>query len=109
MSQPQITLINAGDGKSFPQKGQTVTAHYHGTLDNGKKFDSSYDRGKPFQFKLGMGQVIKCWDLTVAQMSIGQKVAVKCPSDIAYGPRGIPGVIPGGATLNFDIELLGYE
>lgn len=109
MEQPSITQIKAGDGVSFPQKGQTVTAHYHGTFLDGSVFDSSVQRNKPFQFKLGIGQVIKCWDLTVAGMSIGQKVNVKCPPSIAYGERGAGGVIPPNATLSFDIELLGYQ
>ena len=108
-NQPQITTIKNGDGVNFPQRGQTVTAHYHGTFTDGRVFDSSVQRNKPFQFKLGIGQVIKCWDLTVASMSKGQKVKVLCPSAIAYGSRGAGGLIPPNTDLNFEIELLGFN
>lgn len=108
-NQPEITTLTAGDGVSKPQTGQTVTAHYHGTFLNGSVFDSSVQRNKPFQFKLGLGQVIKCWDFTVAQMTKGQKVRVKCPSATAYGSRGAGNVIPPNTDLMFEIELLGYQ
>lgn len=107
--QPEITTMTPGDGVSRPSQGQKVTAHYHGTLLNGTVFDSSVTRGRPFQFTLGVGQVIKCWDFTVAQMTKGQKVKVKCPSHTAYGSRGAGNIIPPNADLIFEIELLGYE
>ncbi len=73
----KIEVIASGDGKTFPQKGQKVEVHYVGTLENGTKFDSSRDRGKPFVFKIGLGQVIKGWDEGVAQMSKGQNGYLK--------------------------------
>lgn len=96
-------------GKTFPQKGQTVVVHYTGTLTDGKKFDSSKDRGKPFEFKIGMSQVIKGWDEGVMTMSVGEKAILTCSPDYAYGPSGVGGVIPPNATLIFEVELLGMK
>ncbi|KAG0165360.1 FK506-binding protein 1 [Apophysomyces sp. BC1034] len=101
-----IDTTAAGDGINFPKKGDTVTIHYVGTLPNGTKFDSSRDRGQPFQTKIGVGRVIKGWDEGVPQLSIGQKAKLTCSPDYAYGPRGVPGVIPANATLIFEVELL---
>ena len=101
-----IETIQAGDGKTFPQKGQEVHVHYTGTLTDGKVFDSSRTRGDPFTFTLGMGQVIRGWDEGVAQLSLGQRANLTCTPDFAYGPRGYPGAIPPNATLVFDVELL---
>lgn len=102
-----IETIRPGDGKSFPQKGQTVSVHYVGTLVSGTKFDSSRDRGSPFRFKIGAGEVIRGWDEGVAQMSLGQLAKLTCTPDYAYGSRGYPPVIPANATLIFEVELLG--
>lgn len=77
-------------------------------MTDGKKFDSSRDRGKPFQFTLGGGEVIKGWDEGVAQMTKGEKSLLTCTPDYAYGPRGYPPVIPPNATLVFEVELLGW-
>jgi FKBP-type peptidyl-prolyl cis-trans isomerase len=101
-----IEVVTAGDGKTFPQKGQTVTVHYTGTLTNGSKFDSSRDRGAPFQFKIGMKQVIRGWDEGVAQMSVGERANLTCTPDYAFGAGGHPPVIPQNATLIFDVELI---
>jgi FKBP-type peptidyl-prolyl cis-trans isomerase len=101
-----IETVTPGDGKSFPQPGQQVHVHYTGTLTDGSKFDSSRDRGKPFLFTIGQGQVIKGWDEGVAQMSVGQRANLTCTPDYAYGPRGFPPVIPENATLAFDVELI---
>uniref|UniRef100_A0A3P9PFH8 peptidylprolyl isomerase n=1 Tax=Poecilia reticulata TaxID=8081 RepID=A0A3P9PFH8_POERE len=77
-----------------------------GTLTNGKKFDSSRDRGEPFTFKLGAGEVIRGWDEGVAQMSVGQLAKLTCSPDYAYGSRGYPPIIPANSTLIFEVELL---
>ena len=89
--------------------GKTVNVHYTGWLENGKKFDSSVDRGQPFSFPLGAGRVIKGWDEGVQGMKVGGKRKLTIPSDLGYGSRGAGGVIPANATLIFDVELLGVR
>ena len=101
-----------GTGAS-PQKGQRCTMHYTGWLYNngakGAKFDSSVDRGQPFEFAIGVGQVIKGWDEGVASMKVGGKRTLIIPPELGYGARGAGGVIPPNATLMFDVELLGVK
>ena len=99
--------IKPGDGTTFPQKGDRLTMHYTGTLaDGGKQFDSSVSRGTPFQFVIGIGQVIEGWDQGVIQMSLGEKAILKITSDFGYGAEGAPGAIPPNADLYFEVELL---
>ena len=86
--------------------GANVTVHYRGTLTNGNQFDASYDRGQPFTFLLGAGQVIKGWDQGVAGMKVGGKRRLTIPPHLGYGARGAGGVIPPNATLVFEVELL---
>uniref|UniRef100_A0A8C6LBE8 peptidylprolyl isomerase n=1 Tax=Nothobranchius furzeri TaxID=105023 RepID=A0A8C6LBE8_NOTFU len=105
----EVETLRPGDGQHFPPRGRTVVVHYVGTLTNGKKFDSSRDRGEPFQFKLGAGEVIRGWDEGVAQMSLGQVARLTVSPDYAYGSRGYPPVIPPNSTLIFEVELLKFQ
>ncbi|MBW4054196.1 MAG: FKBP-type peptidyl-prolyl cis-trans isomerase [Proteobacteria bacterium] len=97
--------IVVGKGAS-PTAGKQVTVHYTGTLENGKKFDSSVDRHQPFSFTIGVGQVIPGWDEGVMTMKVGGKRKLIIPAKLGYGSRGAGGVIPPNATLLFDVELL---
>ncbi|MBF2058544.1 MAG: FKBP-type peptidyl-prolyl cis-trans isomerase [Cyanobacterium sp. T60_A2020_053] len=120
LSQAQTTATGlmyletqAGEGE-FPTRGQKVTVHYTGYLaeegfKRGKKFDSSKDRGQPFSFTIGVGQVIKGWDEGVAKMNVGSNATLIIPPDLGYGARGAGGAIPPNATLIFDVELLGIK
>ncbi|MBR8834100.1 MAG: FKBP-type peptidyl-prolyl cis-trans isomerase [Stigonema ocellatum SAG 48.90 = DSM 106950] len=101
----KYTDIKEGTGVT-PQPGQTVEVHYVGTLENGKKFDSSRDRGEPFKFKLGAGQVIKGWDEGISTIKVGGQRKLIIPPELGYGSRGAGGVIPPNATLIFEVELL---
>jgi peptidylprolyl isomerase len=108
----QIIDTNPGTGAS-PRQGQTAVVHYTGWLyengAKGKKFDSSVDRGQPFEFPVGQGRVIKGWDEGVATMKIGGKRTLIIPASLGYGARGAGGTIPPNATRMFDVELLGVK
>ena len=101
----QYTDLVVGTGESA-RVGATAVVHYTGWLADGTKFDSSLDRGDPFNFVLGQGQVIKGWDEGVASMRVGGKRKLTIPPELGYGERGAGQVIPAGATLVFEVELL---
>ncbi len=105
----EYEIIKEGTGAT-PSVGQTVTVHYTGWLDEngkpGRKFDSSVDRGQPFRFTIGVGQVIKGWDEGVLNMKVGEKRRLIIPANLGYGARGAGAVIPPNATLIFDVELI---
>jgi len=100
--------LEEGTGAT-PKPGQKVEVHYTGTLENGTKFDSSRDRGKPFEFNIGTGQVIKGWDEGLSTMKVGGRRQLIIPAELGYGSRGAGGMIPPNATLLFDVELLGVK
>ena len=114
---PQLTKTASGLGYvdlvegtgPQPKTGQSVRVHYTGWLENGKKFDSSHDRREPLVFDVGRGQVIKGWDEGVGTMKVGGKRKLVIPASLGYGNQGAGGVIPPGATLIFEVELLGIE
>lgn len=100
-----MEFLAYGDGP-VAQAGQIVSAHYTGWLTNGQKFDSSVDRNEPFEVAAGVGQVIQGWDVALLRMRVGDKVKVTIPPEMGYGASGAGGVIPGNATLVFEMELL---
>ena len=100
-----VETLKAGEGAEA-KAGERVTVHYVGTLTDGKKFDSSRDRGKGFKFTLGRGEVIQGWDKGVAGMRVGELRKLTIPSQMGYGARGFPPTIPPDATLVFEVELL---
>eukprot|EP00930_Biecheleria_cincta_P075222 TRINITY_DN62392_c0_g1_i1.p1 TRINITY_DN62392_c0_g1~~TRINITY_DN62392_c0_g1_i1.p1 ORF type:complete len:305 (+),score=47.51 TRINITY_DN62392_c0_g1_i1:80-994(+) len=102
-----VETVTPGDGKTFPNPGDKLSMHYTGTLaSNSAQFDSSRDRGEPFQFQIGVGQVIQGWDKGVMKMSLGERATLRIPSAMGYGARGAGSAIPPNADLVFDVELL---
>ncbi|EFX74650.1 hypothetical protein DAPPUDRAFT_231271 [Daphnia pulex] len=102
-----ISVPDACESKS--KNGDILSMHYTGTLLDGTKFDSSLDRNQPFQFQIGAGQVIKGWDQGLLDMCIGEKRKLTIPAELGYGDKGAGNIIPGGATLLFDVELMGIN
>ncbi|MCX7023750.1 MAG: FKBP-type peptidyl-prolyl cis-trans isomerase [Spirochaetes bacterium] len=100
----RFRILEAGSG-ARPTKGALVTVEYKGMLTDGRIFDRSDLNGKPFEFELGTGQVIPGWDLAIQEMRLGEKRVVAIPPELAYGPVGMPGVIPGNAFLVFEMKL----
>lgn len=102
-----VETVTPGDGQMFPKPGDKLSMHYTGTLaSTGVQFDSSRDRGQPFDFQIGVGQVIPGWDKGVMKMSLGERATLRIPSAMGYGPRGAGSDIPPDADLVFDVELL---
>ncbi|KAJ7295553.1 hypothetical protein O6H91_14G016500 [Diphasiastrum complanatum] len=101
-------LVRSGEGWETPDSGDEVQVHYTGTLLDGTKFDSSFDRGEPFTFKLGQGQVIKGWDEGISTMKKGERAIFTTPPELAYGDAGAPPSIPPKSTLKFDVELISW-
>jgi peptidylprolyl isomerase len=101
----KIVTLRKGMGRQ-PKKGEIAAVHYTGTLRDGTKFDSSRDRGQPFEFAVGEGQVIRGWDEGIARLHVGERARLIIPSDLAYGDAGAPPVIPPKAELTFDVELI---
>jgi FKBP-type peptidyl-prolyl cis-trans isomerase len=104
----KVEILTQGSGATA-KSGDTVTVNYVGTLQDGTKFDSSIDRGQPFEFTLGQNSVIQGWELGVAGMKVGEKRKLTIPPELGYGSQGAGGVIPPNATLLFEIDLLGIN
>lgn len=102
----EIQRLRDGDGKTYPKQGHLVKVHYTGSLPDGRVFDSSVSKGRPFQFQIGLGKVIKGWDKGVSKMTKGEKAKLVIPPELGYGANGVPGRIPPNSTLIFDVELL---
>ena len=100
--------MNEGTGPLVPQ-GSMVKVHYTGKFTDGRVFDSSVSRGKPLEFKVGVGQVIRGWDEGICALQKGQKAILTCPPEYAYGAAGAGGVIPPNATLTFEVEVIDFK
>lgn len=109
MSQIHMETLRDSNSNDQPKIGDTVTVHYIGKLENGNVFDSSHKRGRPFQFKIGVGQVIRGWDEGVMNMKLGQSCRLFIPPHLGYGVQGAGNVIPPNSSLTFDVDLLGIN
>lgn len=110
ISDEKLKIEDLKEGKGDEvHGGDYISINYIGTLEDGKKFDSSYDRGTPFKTRIGVGEVIEGWDMGVIGMKVGGKRKLTIPSKLAYGESGIPGVIPPRATLIFEVELVSID
>lgn len=105
----KIETTQEGTGEVKTKAGDTISVHYTGKLENGTKFDSSVDRGTPFEFQIGAGMVIAGWEKGLLDMKVGEKRTLTIPSEMGYGAQGAGGVIPPNATLIFDVELMGIK
>ena len=105
----KIEVLQEGDGETVTKKGDTISVHYTGTLEDGTKFDSSIDRGEPFLFTIGAGQVIQGWEQGTLDMKVGEKRKLTIPAELGYGSSGAGNLIPPNATIIFDIELMGIQ
>lgn len=105
----EIKTTQEGTGDRVVKAGDTITVNYTGKLEDGTKFDSSYDRNQPFSFQIGQGMVIQGWDQGLLGMKVGEKRTLTIPANMGYGASGVPGVIPPNATLVFDTELVSIK
>lgn len=104
-----IKVIQEGTGERMTRSGDTIAVHYTGKLTDGTKFDSSVDRGTPFEFTIGKGMVIQGWDQGLLDMKVGEKRTLTIPAEMGYGARGAGSAIPPNATLIFDVELVSIK
>ena len=105
----KIEITQEGTGDKVTKSGDTISVHYTGKLEDGTKFDSSVDRGEPFEFKIGAGMVIQGWEQGLLDMKVGEKRTLTIPSEMGYGAQGAGGIIPPDATLIFEVELMGIK
>lgn len=105
----EIKVTQEGSGDQVVKNGDTISVHYTGKLTDGTKFDSSVDRGTPFEFKIGEGMVIEGWEKGFLDMKVGEKRTLTIPPEMGYGSRGAGGTIPPNATLIFDVELIAIK
>lgn len=105
----KIETTQEGTGDKVTKSGDTISVHYTGKLEDGTKFDSSVDRGTPFDFTIGQGQVIAGWEQGLLDMKVGEKRTLTIPSEMGYGAQGAGGIIPPDATLIFEVELMGIK
>ena len=105
----KIETTQEGTGDKVTKSGDTISVHYTGKLEDGTKFDSSVDRGEPFEFKIGAGMVIQGWEQGLLDMKVGEKRILTIPSEMGYGAQGAGGIIPPNVTLIFEVELMGIK